>query len=165
MPLFGFRKDKKHEQSHIQAQAGLAKGAATAGRKVKNAGNSRRKTSVRPEKISSKVVTRDGSSAKLGPIMPSGNFTGMADPIIRPRVTEKSGILSQANVYTFEVDRKSNKTQVAKAVRALYKVKPVKITVINVPSKAVFVKGRKGTVAGFKKAMVTLKAGDKIDLV
>jgi large subunit ribosomal protein L23 len=80
-------------------------------------------------------------------------------------VTEKSGLLSQNGVYTFEVTRNSNKAMVAKAVRALYKVTPVKIAMINTPMKNVFVKGRKGTVSGMKKAMITLKKGEKIDFV
>jgi large subunit ribosomal protein L23 len=165
MPLFGFRKDKKHEQSHIQAQAGLAKNAAAADRKKGKVNAVKPKSSVKPEKISGKVVTKDAGALKSAPAMPVGHFTSATDSIIRPRVTEKSGLLSQNGVYTFEVTRNSNKAMVAKAVRALYKVTPVKIAMINTPMKNVFVKGRKGTVSGMKKAMITLKKGEKIDFV
>jgi large subunit ribosomal protein L23 len=166
MPLFGFRKDKKHEQSHIQAQAGLAKNAAAADRKKsKVAGAGKIKSSVKPEKISGNVVTKDVAALKAAPAMPVGHFTSATDSIIRPRVTEKSGLLSQGGVYTFEVTRNSNKAMVAKAVKALYKVTPVKIAIINTPMKNVFVKGRKGTVSGMKKAIITVKKGEKIDFV
>lgn len=88
-----------------------------------------------------------------------------ADSIIRPRVTEKSGLLSQGGVYTFEISTNANKNSVASAVKALYKVSPVKVAIINTPSKNVFVRGRRGVVPGARKAMVTLKKGDKIDFV
>src|SRR4051812_7979516 len=114
MPLFGFRKDKKHEQSHVQAQAGLAKAAASGDRKS-NSG-AKKKTSVKPEKISTAVVTKDAGALKSAPAMPRGSFSNSTEAIIRPRVTEKSGLLSQGNVYTFEVARHSNKAMIRKAV-------------------------------------------------
>ncbi|MFA6315174.1 MAG: 50S ribosomal protein L23 [Candidatus Paceibacterota bacterium] len=88
-----------------------------------------------------------------------------ASVVIRPRITEKSGILSQSNVYTFEVTKNANKGSIMKAISTLYKVVPTKVAIINTPRRNVFVKGRKGTVAGIKKAVITLKKGDKIDFV
>ena len=96
------------------------------------------------------------------------NVTGISSnvsSILRPRITEKSGLLSQMGVYTFEISRNSNKNSVASAVKALYKVVPVKIAILNNPSRNVFIRGRKGVVSGFRKALVTLKKGDKIDFV
>ena len=88
-----------------------------------------------------------------------------SDIILRPRITEKSGIMGEAlNVYTFEVTKNATKDAVAKAVKTLYKVTPTKIRVINLPAKKVFVRGRKGTQSAVKKALVYLKKGDKIDL-
>lgn len=165
MPLFGFRKDKKHEQSHIQAQAGLAKASATAVKKGGAQKGSRQFSSAKPEKISPVVVTKDAGVAKTAPTMPKGSLGSVADAIIRPRVTEKSGLLSQSNVYTFEVTKSANKASVAKAITALYKVVPQRIAIINLPAKNVFVKGRKGVVSGIKKAMITVKKGEKIDFV
>lgn len=96
---------------------------------------------------------------------PAAADTHTASVILRPRVTEKSGILSQMNVYTFEVAKSSNKDSIAKAVKALYKVSPLKVAITNLPAKNVFVRGKKGVVSGVKKALVTLKKGDKIDFV
>jgi large subunit ribosomal protein L23 len=170
MPLFGFRTDKKHQQSHIQAEAGLAKSSSVAGKKggamQKGA---RRSSSAKPEKIAQAVMTKDAGAAKSAtvqsPALPSGAFSIAAGAIIRPRVTEKSGILSQSGMYTFEVMRDANKHSIAKAVKALYKVTPVKVAVLNSPAKKVFLRGKSGHVPGFRKAVVTLKAGDKIDFV
>lgn len=88
-----------------------------------------------------------------------------AGAIIRPKITEKAGILSQSGVYTFEIAESANKNTVATAIKSLYKVTPVKVAVINTPSKRVFVRGRRGVVPGVRKALVTLKKGDKIDFV
>lgn len=87
------------------------------------------------------------------------------DIIIRPRITEKSGLLSQSGVYTFEVEKGATKPQVAKVIKKLYKVTPVKVAIINLPAKNVFVRGKKGTVSGVSKALVTVKKGEKIDFI
>ena len=89
----------------------------------------------------------------------------MASIIIRPHITEKSGIMSQNGVYTFVVAKDANKPMVAQAVKALYKVTPIKVAVTNLPSKNVFVRGKKGVSSGLRKAVVTLKKGDKIDFI
>lgn len=86
----------------------------------------------------------------------------------RPRVTEKSATLSAGEdrpIYTFEVGARTNKAQVRSAIKTLYKVTPVQVNIINVPSKQIVSRGRVGTKSGFKKAMVYLKKGDKIEVV
>ncbi len=88
-----------------------------------------------------------------------------ASVILRPRITEKSGILSQGGVYTFEVARGANKPTIAQAVKALYKVTPIKVAVSNLPARHVFIRGKRGVQSGMRKAVVTLKKGDKIDFV
>lgn len=100
--------------------------------------------------------------AKVKEKLPRVNLSGN-DAIIRPHITEKSGIQSQNGVYTFQVTKNANKDQVAKAIKSLYKVMPVRIGIVNVAIKNVFVRGKRGTVPGMKKALVTLKKGDKID--
>lgn len=96
---------------------------------------------------------------------PTSANHSIVSTIIRPRITEKSGILSQGGVYTFEIAANANKNSISGAIRTLYKVTPIRIAIINSPSKKVFVKGRKGVVSGIRKAMITLKKGDKIDFV
>jgi len=161
MPLFGFRKDKKHEQSHVQAKAGLAKKSASA-KKDKTV---RTFNSDKPEKVSARVVTKDEGAAKSGAAMPEGRFSSAAAVIIRPRITEKSGILSQSGVYTFEVAAGTNKPSIARAIAGMYKVTPVKVAIMNGPAKRIFVRGRRGKIPGVRKAIVTVKKGEKIDFI
>jgi large subunit ribosomal protein L23 len=70
--------------------------------------------------------------------------------------------------YVFVVDRTANKQQIAKAIEEIYSEKNVKVVAvntINVKSKARRVRGRLGTTAAFKKAVVTLEKGDSLDNV
>lgn len=86
-----------------------------------------------------------------------------ADIILRPRITEKANFASEANVHAFEVAPSATKTQVASAIKAFYKVTPVKVNMVKNPSKTVFIRGKKGVKSGVKKAYVYLKKGDKIE--
>lgn len=90
---------------------------------------------------------------------------GHTHVILRPHVTEKSGLLSQTGIYTFQVASGANKKMISQAVQSLYKVTPVKIAVTNLPAKKIFVRGKRGTVSAIRKAVVTVKKGDKIDFV
>ena len=85
--------------------------------------------------------------------------------LIKPRMSEKAARLgSEENMYTFDVDQRANKTQIKKAVQAYYKVAPKKVNIIvSKPATRTF-RGRRGTTAGSKKAMIFLKKGDTINL-
>lgn len=85
--------------------------------------------------------------------------------IKNPRVTEKSSFIGEQNAYTFDVVLNANKTEIKKAVFALYKVKPVKVNITAVPKKKVMQRGKLGSKGGGKKAIVFLKKGDKIEFV
>lgn len=84
--------------------------------------------------------------------------------ILSPRMTEKTSLLSNKNVYTFNVKDEATKINLAKEIFKTYKVKPIKITIINQPRTTLFIRGKLGYKAGFKKASVSLKKGDKINL-
>lgn len=86
-----------------------------------------------------------------------------ADILLRPRITEKASFLAEANVHAFEIISTATKKQVAEAIKAFYKVIPIKINIIKNPTKKVFIKGKKGIKAGVKKAYVYLKKGDKLE--
>ncbi|MEK7082040.1 MAG: 50S ribosomal protein L23, partial [Patescibacteria group bacterium] len=68
--------------------------------------------------------------------------------IIRPRVTEKATTVAENGVYVFEVEKDANKKEIAADIKNLYKVSPVKINVVKIPRKQVFVRGKKGFKAG-----------------
>lgn len=85
--------------------------------------------------------------------------------IKKPRVTEKASVAFENDVYTFDVTASANKTEIKKAIFALYKVKPVKVNMISIHPKQIMSKGKAGVKKGGKKALVYLKKGDKIELI
>ncbi len=84
-----------------------------------------------------------------------------------PRVTEKSTDLSVRTnpAYVFEVAREATKPMIVAAFEAKYKVKPVKVNIVNLPAKKTMVRGKRGSKSAIKKAMVFIKAGEKIEIV
>lgn len=82
--------------------------------------------------------------------------------ILGSRITEKSALGSEKGAYTFNVAPNTNKSEVAKAIKAMYKVTPVKISITIRKEKTTFRGGRLGTKQGGKKAVVYLKKGEKI---
>ncbi len=86
------------------------------------------------------------------------------DKIISPIVTEKSTNLSEQNKIVFKVPIKANKKNLKKNVEKIFKVNVTKINIINKQPRKKLVRGRKVKVKGFKKAIITLKKGQSIDL-
>lgn len=83
----------------------------------------------------------------------------------RPLLTEKTDIQSDTeNRYTFEVDRRANKVQIKQAVETAFDVKVVAVNVINVPGKKRRLGRQIGRTPSWKKAIVTLAAGERIQL-
>jgi len=85
--------------------------------------------------------------------------------IKNPRITEKASFQTGQNVYTFDIATSANKTEIKKAVFALYKVQPVKVNVLPIPKKSIMSKGKRGVRGGGRKALVYLKNGDKIEFI
>ena len=81
------------------------------------------------------------------------------------RITEKASFAAEQNVYTFNISDKANKTEIKKAIFALYKVKPEKVNVLNIPKKKVMTRGKIGQKGGGREVLVYLKKGDKIEFV
>jgi len=78
--------------------------------------------------------------------------------------TEKSTGLLVLNKYLFWVDTNANKIEIKKAISDIYKVTVTKVNVINVRGKMKRVRHQLGKASDWKKALVTLKSGDKIDV-
>ena len=114
-------------------------------------------------------VSQDVSTVASTPSgQKSGKGLDLAYVLLRPHVTEKASDLSEKGVYAFEINKRANKMHVMMAVERLYKVRPIKVAVINEPTK--YSKSPKTNrvvvrKAGGKKAMVYLKKGDKIEFV
>ena len=86
------------------------------------------------------------------------------DKILSPIVTEKSTTLSEQNKVVFKVPNNSNKLVLKKNIEKIFKVNVTKINIINKQSKNKFTRGRRVKVKGYKKAIITLKKGQSIDL-
>ena len=86
------------------------------------------------------------------------------DKIISPHITEKSTNLSEQNKIIFKVPDKANKKNLKKNIEKIFKVNVTKINIINKKSKIKITRGKKVKVSGFKKAIVTIKKGQNIDL-
>ena len=86
------------------------------------------------------------------------------DKILSPMVTEKSTNLSEQNKIVFKVPKGANKINLKKNIEKIFKVNVTKINIINKQNRTKVTKGKKVKVSGFKKAIITLKKGQSIDL-
>ena len=92
------------------------------------------------------------------------NKINLYDKVLFPVVTEKSTNLSEQNKIVFKVPRESNKKNLKKNIEKLFKVNVTKINIVNKKNKIKNIRGRKVKISGYKKAIVTLKKGQNIDL-
>lgn len=90
---------------------------------------------------------------------------GASDILVSPHVTEKSTTLSDRSVYIFKVGRNSTKPQIKKAVGELYRVNVRSVNVVNQKPKVRIFRRVKGRKPGYKKAIVALSSGQKIEFV
>ena len=86
------------------------------------------------------------------------------DTIVSPLITEKSTNLSAQNKIVFKVPDGANKKNLKKRIEKIFKVNVTKINIINKKSRIKSTRGRKVKVSGYKKAIITLKKGQNIDL-
>ena len=86
------------------------------------------------------------------------------DKILFPIVTEKSTNLSDQNKVIFKVPKGANKINLKKSIEKIFKVNVTKINIINKKRKIKITRGKKVSVKGYKKAIITLKKGQNIDL-
>ncbi len=86
------------------------------------------------------------------------------DKIISPLLTEKSTNLSEQNKVVFKVPFGANKKNLKSNIEKIFKVNVTKINIINKQNRVKLTRGRKVKVSGYKKAIITLKKGQSIDL-
>ena len=90
--------------------------------------------------------------------------THLYDKILSPFVTEKSTNLSEQNKIVFRVPFSANKNNLKKNIEKIFKVNVTKVNIINKKNRTKLTRGRKVKVSGYKKAIITLKKGQSIDL-
>jgi large subunit ribosomal protein L23 len=86
------------------------------------------------------------------------------DTVISPNVTEKSTTLSEFNKIVFKVHKGANKDAIKRSIEKIFKVNVIKINTLQQKGKSKLVKNKKVFKPGYKKAIVTLKKGQSIDL-
>ena len=92
------------------------------------------------------------------------NKLHLFDKILSPLVTEKSTNLSEHNKIVFKVNTKANKKTLKSNIEKIFKVNVTKINIINKKRRIKITRGRKVKIKGYKKAIITLKKGQNIDL-
>tara|TARA_Y100000590_G_scaffold422633_1_gene527562 strand:+ start:1509 stop:1802 length:294 start_codon:yes stop_codon:yes gene_type:complete len=92
------------------------------------------------------------------------NKFDLLDIIVSPNITEKSTALSEFNKIVFRVNKNTKKKIIKKSIEKIFKVNVIKINTINLKGKTKLVRGKKSYKPGYKKAIVTLKKGQTIDL-
>jgi len=86
------------------------------------------------------------------------------DSILSPVVTEKSTNLSEMNKVVFKVNSLADKKSIKKSIEKIFKVNVIKINIINKQRRIKIARGKKVKVRGYRKAIITLKKGQNIDL-
>ena len=92
------------------------------------------------------------------------NKIHLYDKIVSPLVTEKSTNLSNQNKVVFKVPSAANKKNLKNSIEKIFKVNVTKINIIIKKSRTKISRGKKVKISGFKKAIITLKKGQSIDL-
>jgi large subunit ribosomal protein L23 len=116
------------------------------------------------KKAAPEAETAAPARAAKKPVTPSYHDANAV--IVRPRITEKAALLLERNVYTFEVRKGTTKYEVRDAIKALYKVTPVSVRIVNQEPRHYksVTRGRSMMDNGLRKAYVYLKKGDSINL-
>ena len=92
------------------------------------------------------------------------NKIHLYDKIISPIITEKSTKISEYNKIVFKVPSNADKDNLKKNIEKIFKVNVIKVNIINQKSKLKMKQGKKSLKSGYKKAIITLKKGQSIDL-
>lgn len=117
---------------------------------------------VGAEKTEKKETKKEESVQKARASIKASAFASKV--LIGPHITEKSTTSGEKGIYIFKIRPNANKPMIKQAIKESYGVVPERVNIVHSPSKTRFVRGIYGTKKGFKKAMVYLKKGDKIEI-
>lgn len=123
------------------------------------------KKSEEPAGLKKKTIVSKATAEKVSPKtnVSKKHIISIYEIIKRPMITEKGTLLGQDNKYLLRVYKNSNKPEIKKAIKELYNVTVEDVNIINIPRKKRQRGKSHGYKSGFKKAVVTLKQGDKIE--
>lgn len=114
---------------------------------------------AKPVKAAKEGKAEKRAAAAAGVSFPRGSA------VIGPRITEKAGILGEKGIYTFNVRVDASVATIAKAVEDAYKVNVTAVRTAAIKSKAMVARGKRGRTVAGKKAYVSLKKGEKIEII
>lgn len=122
------------------------------------------------EKPSVKAVEEKSKKAKVtAPVIKRVGKKDFSEAAIRtlvaPHITEKATVLAGARKYVFKVKKQANKIEIKKAIRELYGVNVADVNIINIPRRPRRMGRSEGYKSGYKKAIVTLAEGEKIEVM
>ncbi|NOY35336.1 MAG: 50S ribosomal protein L23 [bacterium] len=115
------------------------------------------------KKDNEKIEKKTGASKKAS-VSDKPKSGSVPKNLSTPHITEKAASLGEEGVYVFKVGRNANKIIIKQEIKKAYGVSPKKVNITNSPSKKRFIRGRRGVKPGFKKAVVYLNKGDKIEV-
>ena len=121
-------------------------------------------TEIAKKNLKSKTKKGKKSDKKNSLVIPEDKAILINKVLIKPMISEAVMIAQGLGKYTFKVSRGATKKEIALAIEGLYKVSVEKVNVVNYKAQAKFFRGKKGSKKGYKKAIITLKKGDKIKL-
>lgn len=153
MSLFDkFKKRKKEE---------VKKSEVSSSKNVKQAVKLEVKAKEKPV---AKVVKKEVKPSKVSKVNKEDTKEAYRI-LIKPIISERATFFGAVGKYIFEVSPRANKIEIKKAMKSLYGVSPMKVNIINVSGKETTYGRTRGRTKNWKKAIVTLQEGDKIELV
>ncbi|MEK7531807.1 MAG: 50S ribosomal protein L23 [Patescibacteria group bacterium] len=120
------------------------------------------KTDTKTEKIEKKVKSPSKKVAVSQRSSTPQKIPLTGNSVLLPRITEKATWSAERGAYVFNISPRMTKSELKNLVEHFYKVRPVKVSLVKVPSKKTLRKGIPGKTASGKKAYVFLKKGDTI---
>lgn len=119
------------------------------------------------DSVSEKTETKEEKAAEVVKAAEKnlGESRHAATILRDPKITEKSTLMSEKGVYVFRVAKGSTKFEIKRAIEELYKVKVNKVNVMNTPSHKIKFGRKAGRRPGYRKAMISLAEGQKIEFV
>jgi len=151
----GKKKEERQEKIKVDKKSASAKASADK--------KERQETVVTPD--GRLVNVQKKGEAKPKKVKPKKDDTGDAYRVlIKPLITEKGSSLGIFNKYIFEVASHTSKIEIKKAIKKVYGVDPIKVNIMNVLGKKVRYGRTEGRTKHWKKAVITLPQGQKIDI-
>ena len=159
LDIFKRKKPKKKKEAKKPAAA-----KALAGKEVKKTPEV--KVERKPSKIKKEVKLETlPKSKKISEFRAKRSFNIAYRNLKTPHVTEKAGDLTQRNQYVFKIWPRANKIEIKKAIQDIYGVDVLNVRIIKIPKKARRLGRQKGWREGYKKAIIKIKEGQKIEVL